>query len=388
MGQILKRVLQPPDLTENSMFLWGPRRTGKSFWIKNQLKYDFHHIDLLKSDVFAEYASKPALLRERFSEDKLTDNVKLIVIDEIQKCPELLDEVHWMIENTQKKFLLTGSSARKLRKYHSNLLAGRAIRREMRPICFPEYQIEDLERVFVTGLLPVHLLSNSPIELIRSYVADYLKEEIAQESITRNLQAFSDFLRVSAVTNSELLNFTNISREVGVSAKVVKSYFEILEDTLLGFRLTPWRKSQKRRSVETEKFYFFDVGISNFLAKRTPKLGTPEFGKSFEHYIFMELKAYQAYKNLDLEINFWRTSNGQEVDFIVNQDALAIEVKSGNRTHETDLKGLTLIAEERTFKERILVSQDELPKIFNDKYGKILVLPWRNFLERLWAGEL
>ncbi|MGH8009025.1 MAG: ATP-binding protein, partial [Candidatus Binatia bacterium] len=203
-----------------------------------------------------------------------------------------------------------------------------------------------------------------------------------------NLPAFSEFLRVAALTSSELLNYTNVAREVGVSAKVVRGYFEILEDTLLGTRLCPWTRRVRRRLIQTEKFYFFDVGITNYLTRRTPRLGTPEFGKSFEHYIFMELLAYRAYRAPELDIRYWRTSSGREVDFLLDDRALAIEVKASTHVHEAELKSLTALAEEGPIKRRIVVSLETHPREVGDHLGPVVILPWREFLAQLWSGVL
>jgi len=388
---IFSRFLQLPDLTKQNVFLWGPRKVGKSSWIRHNLSHAVY-IDLLKSDIYSEYASNPALLRERYAVLSTAQEARLpIVIDEVQRCPPLLDEVHWLIENTPQRFLLTGSSARKLRRQHANLLGGRAWRREMRPLTSAEISADgtntfDIERAIVHGLIPTHYLSNDYKEELRSYVADYLVEEIAHEGAVRSLPAFSDFLRVASITNSELLNYTNVAREVGVSAKVVRGYFEILEDTLLGFRIAPWSKSRNRRMVETEKFYLFDVGVCNHLARRTPAYGTPEFGKSFEHFILMELLAYRAYRSPDLEVRFWRTSNKQEVDFILNDKEVALEIKSSSKTALVDCKNLSIVREDGAIKRRILVSFDQQPKILSDRFGAIEILPWREFLQQLWQG--
>jgi predicted AAA+ superfamily ATPase len=246
----------------------------------------------------------------------------------------------------------------------------------------------DIGRAIRHGLIPSHYIEDNYKEELRSYVADYLTEEIAQEGAVRSLPAFSNFLRVASITNSELLNYTNVAREVGVSAKVVRGYFEILEDTLLGFRVSPWSKSTNRRLVETEKFYLFDVGVSNFLARRTPEFGTPEFGKSFEHLILMELFAYRAYRSPDTDIRFWRTSNKQEVDFIINDKEVAIEVKSSQSVHLTDCKSMTLLSEDGPIKRRILVSFDPEPRRVSDKFGVIEITPWREFLRELWSGGI
>lgn len=337
-------------------------------------------IDFLKTDVFSEYASKPSLLRERFS-----TMTQRIVIDEIQMVPNILNEVHWLIENTQLSFLLTGSSPRKLRRQHANLLGGRAWRFTMTPLSYIEIADFDLSKAMRTGFLPPHLLSEDPVQELRAYVADYLKEEIAAEAVVQNIPAFSEFLRIAAITSGDLLNYTNVARETGVSAKVIRNYFQILEDTLLGFRLQPWRRVTNRRLIETEKFYLFDVGVSHFLAQRKPELYTPEFGKSFEHFILMELKAYQAYRNPELLLHYWRTSSGQEVDFILGDMEVAVEIKSSKRVHATDTKGLKALAESHTVKRLILVSFEMEPKTIEDR---IECLPWEIFLQMLWAGEI
>lgn len=380
MGHIVRRLLEIQLPRRKSAFLWGPRRVGKSYWLRQHYP-DAPLIDLLQTDVFAEYAVRPALLRERFAHRP----GHLVVIDEVQKIPALLDEVHWLIENTALSFLLTGSSARKLRRGHANLLAGRAWRRLMVPLTILEVDRLDLERVMVSGLLPPHFLSPSPLEELRAYVADYLKEEIAAEAVTQNIPAFAEFLRVAALTSSELLNYTNVAREAGVSAKVVRSYFEILEDTYLGFRLRPWQKARRRRLIETEKFYLFDVGVTNYLALRRPRRGSAEFGKSFEHYILMELRAYQSYRQPDLELRFWRTAAGHEVDVIAGDLDLAIEVKGGGRVHDGDLRGLRALAEDGRVRRRVVVCLETEPRKLADG---IEVLPWRHFLARLWDGDL
>ena len=379
MKKIKKRTLELNLPANRSAFLWGPRKTGKTYWINRHFA-DSVVIDLLKTDVFAEYASRPSLLRERYQEYR-----RLVVIDEIQMVPDLLNEIHWLIENTGASFLMTGSSARKLRRRHANLLAGRAWRYSMTPLTYAETEDFDLEQIMLSGLLPPHFLSSDPVQDLRSYVADYLKEEIAVEAVIRNIPAFAEFLRVAALTSGELLNYTNVARETGVSAKVVRNYFQILEDTLLGFRIQPWRKVRNRRLIETEKFYLFDVGVTNYLARRTPRIGTPEFGNSFENYILMELKAYQAYRNPELDIRYWRTSSGFEVDFILDDMNVAIEVKGSHRIHSSHTKGLRALLEEHTVKRSVIVSLEKQPRKLD---SSIEVLPWQVFLEELWSGEL
>lgn len=377
--KIKKRLLAMRLPKGKSAFLWGPRKVGKSFWLKEHFPDDIL-IDLLKTDVQMEYATRPALLRERFSE---TD--RRIIIDEVQMVPTLLNEVHWLIENKNIAFILSGSSPRKLIRNDANLLGGRAWRYTMAPLCYPEISNFNIEQAMVSGLLPPHLTSEDPMQDFRAYVADYLKEEILAEATIRDIPAFSDFLKVAAITSGELLNYTNVAFEAGVNAKVVRSYFQILEDTLLGFRLQPWRKSKNRRLIETEKFYLFDIGLANYLASRQPKQGTPEFGKSFEHFILLELMAYKAYKNPELELTYWRTSNGKEVDFILGNMRVAIEIKSSKRVQESDTRSLQLLKTEQPVKKCILVSFETEEKILA---GDIQCLPWKVFLEKLWSGEI
>jgi len=379
MRKIIRRVLTIDLPLNRSAFLWGPRKTGKTYWIHATFPKNVV-IDLLKTDVFSEYATRPSLLRERYADYK-----GLIIIDEIQMAPGLLNEIHWMIENRHTNFLMTGSSARKLRRRHANLLGGRAWRYTMHPLTLLETEGFDLEKIMISGLLPPHFLSPDPRSDLRAYVADYLKEEIANEAKVQNIPAFADFLRVAALTSGELLNYTNVAREAGVNSRAVRTYFQIMEDTLLGFRVAPWKRSRTRRMIETEKFYIFDLGLANYLSRRTPREGTPEFGKSFEHYILMELRAYQAYRNPETEIHYWRTSTGREVDFILGEMDVAIEIKGSARVHEGDTKGLHALLGERRVKHPVIVSLEKEPRKIE---RGIRVLPWRLFLEELWSGNM
>ena len=373
---IRNRLVEVSLQNRRSAFLWGPRRTGKSYLMRERFP-DAILIDLLKTDLFAEYASRPALLRERHSQKD-----KLIVIDEIQTVPDLLNEVHWMIENCGSQFLLTGSSARKLRKSHTNLLAGRALRHTLCPLVYKEVSGFNLEQVMISGLLPPHYLSPDPVLDLRAYVGDYLKQEIAAEAVVRSIPSFAEFLFVSAIHSGELINYTNIARESGVSAKTVRAYIEILEDTMLGFRLPPWRRAKTHRLIETEKFYLFDVGVTNYLARRTPRLGTPEFGHAFEQYVLMELQAFRAYRNPDMPISFWRTSSGLEVDFILDDMRTAIEVKGAPRIGDHHLRGLRALKAEFSPRRCCVICLESEPRKTHDD---IEILPWDHFLQELWA---
>ena len=360
--------------------MWGPRRTGKTYWLKKYfLQREHHFIDLLKTDVYFEYASRPSLLRERWKS-------QLTVIDEIQKAPALLDEIHWLIENKSASFLLTGSSSGKLKRSHANLLAGRAWRFEMAPLSFYEVEGFSLQKALSYGLLPPHFLSSDPLKDLRAYVADYLKEEIADTARIKNIPAFAEFLRVAALTNAELLNYSNVGREVGISAKVVRNYFEILYDTFLAYRLPPWRSSKKRKMTLTDKFYFFDVGVANYLARTKPWPGNPSFGKSFEHYILMELMSWKKYRNPELDLSFWRdSSSGHEVDLICNDMHTVIEVKSSSRIHKNHLKGLKALKEEYKPKNILLVCMEKEARTVEQD---IQILPYKDFLKKLWKEDL
>ncbi len=379
MAQILRRLLEIDLPAGRSAFLWGPRKVGKTYWLH-------HHfvtagdvvIDLLETDTFAEYAARPALLRERW-------NGRRTIIDEVQKVPALLDEVHWLIERRGAAFLMTGSSLRKLRRGHANLLAGRAWRFEMGPLSATEVTGFDLERVAWTGLVAPHYLSSDPDRDLRAYVADYLKDEIAAEAHIRDIPAFAEFLRVAALSSGGLINYTNIAREAGVSAKVVRAYIELVEDTMLGVRLPPWMRTRNRRMIQTEKFYLFDVGVANHLARRRPRIGSSEFGASFEHLVLMELQSYRRYRAPDLDIRFWRTSTGIEVDFILGDMATAIEVKGSSRVHAGDLRGLRALAESHAVRQSVVVCLERQPRQVDPA---IAVLPWADFLVQLWSGEL
>ena len=382
MKSIGKRLIDLKLPKDRSAFLWGPRKSGKSYWLKNNYgKYpNLPFIDLLKTKEYSEYATRPGLLSERYK-----DNKGLIIIDEIQKVPPLLDEVHWLIENSKNHFILTGSSARKLKRGKANLLGGRAWRYHMTPLSFMEVEGFDLEEVMSSGLLPPHYLSSHPQKDLEAYVHDYLKEEIAGEALTQNLPAFHEFLRVAALTSSELLSYANVASECGVSPKIVRTYFDILEDTYLGFRVKPWNKSKERRLIQTEKFYLFDVGVKNYLAKSQPKIGSAEFGKSFEHYILMELKAYQAYKNPELDIYFWRTANDQEVDFILGDKIAALEIKASERVSSKDLRHLSVLLEDGPVKHKIVICLEHQVRALSQD---IKIWPWKHFLQMLWDGEI
>lgn len=364
-----------------SLFLWGARQTGKSTLLK-MLFPKAIWFDLLKSDVFERYQNNPAQFREAILATSIED---IVIVDEIQKIPALLDEIHWLIVNHQTRFILSGSSPRKIIRSGANLLGGRALRYELYPLIYAEIPEFDLQRALSNGLLPRHYLADNSKKLISAYLGSYLRDEIIAEAKIRNIGAFTKFLEAAAFSNGEMVNYTNIASECGVSSTTVKEYFQILEDTLIGRFLPSFQKKPKRRVILAPKFYYFDVGIANYLLKRGRiEVGSEAFGSAFEHFIYQELYAHSKYSDLDYAISYWRTTSQIEVDFILGDHEVAIEVKGTNNVQTRHLKGLRSFSEEYTVKKLIVVSNDPLTRII----GNVTVLPWEQFLKKLWEGEI
>ena len=378
---MLSRKINLQDAENDSLFLWGARQTGKSTLLK-MLFPDTRYIDLLKSDEFERYNRRPALLREELS---LLPENELVIIDEIQKIPALLDEVHWLISNHHLRFILSGSSARKLRRSGVNLLGGRAIRKHLYPFVSTEIPEFDLIKACNNGTLPRHYLVENATNRLHAYVGDYLQQEIKAEALTRNLNTFSRFMEIAALSNGEILNYKNIASECGVSAPTVKEYFSILEETLIGYTIPAFTRNVKRRVIQSPKFYYFDVGIANFLLRRTAiKPGSPEFGHAFEHFILQEIIAYIGYFRPLQHLSYWRTSSGYEVDAIIGNAEVAIEIKSSDEVQSHHTKGLKAFSEEFPNCRLILVSLDKYARLMNN----VEVYPALQFLSMLWDGDL
>lgn len=381
---MIRRALSLPARPKQSFFLWGPRQAGKSSLLKATYP-DARTIDLLLTGEYVRYLRQPGLLR-----DELRDASpgELTLIDEIQKVPALLDEVHWLIENRRLVFGMCGSSARKVRRGHANLLGGRAIRHELFGLVSTELEVPvDLPRWLNHGYLPRHYLSTDPGRLLRAYVDDYLKEEIAAEGLIRNLPAFANFLSAAALSDTELVNYTNIARECAVSANAVKEYFQILVDTLLGRFLPAYTRRPKRRVIQAPKFYFADVGVVNQLARRGKlQIGSELFGKALENLVHHELVAFREYRGHDWDLAYWRLASGIEVDFIVGTMHAAIEVKSTVRAGDHHLAGLrALRVDHQQVGRRILVCTEPKRRVTADG---IEILPVTVFLDRLWGDKL
>lgn len=384
-----KRILTMDFPVGQSVFLWGPRKTGKSTFLKARFP-DSVYFDLLQSDLFLRWSADPASFREEVLALPEQKRVYPIIIDEVQLIPGLLNEIHWLIENASVYFVLCGSSARKLRSTGANLLGGRAWRFSFFPLVYPEVPELDLLQVFQRGLIPSHYTSTYPERTLSAYVQDYLYHEIQMEGLVRNLADFSRFLSNFAFSNGELTNFSAVARDCGVDAKTVKSYYQILVDTMLGYFVFPFSVSEGRDSLSSvPKFYLFDLGMAHFLAKKQiTMLKGAEAGKALEHYLLTEMVAYRGLYEKRFDIRYWRTRSGLEVDFILGDADVAIEVKITSHVQKTELKGLIAFLQEHPNVKPIVVSQDPRPRVIETPFGRIWVQPWRMFLEALWRQDI
>ena len=377
--EINRQLQLEPLLAMKSFFLFGPRATGKTTLIQQQLAKKATVIDLLDSRYFLRLLSAPHELESLIE----AAPAEIIVIDEIQRIPELLNEIHRLIETKNLTFLLTGSSARKLRRGQANLLAGRVWEARMFPLIYREIPDFKLYRYLQYGGLPAVYLSAYPEEELNAYVNTYLKEEIMAEGLIRRLPPFSRFLKTMALANGEMINFTKLANDCQVPPSTVTEYVGLLEDTLVGFLLPAWTESKKRKAIKTGKFYFFDPGVTHMLAgTETLDRNSNLYGKSFEQFICMELRAYLSYRRKKIPLTYWRSKNGHEVDFLLGTKT-AIEVKAAKKVSKNDFKGLKYLNEEGVFQILILVSQDPV----STRTGNILAIPWQKFLSDLWQDK-
>jgi predicted AAA+ superfamily ATPase len=362
-------------LRQKSHFLFGPRQTGKTFLARRMLK-NARFYDLLDSSTYLALSQNPGRIAEEVSSLD-----RIVVIDEIQRIPGLLNEVHRLIEERGIRFLLTGSSARKLRRGGVNLLGGRARTRHLHPLTYRELKGGfDLNRVIESGLLPSIYFSDNPGADLKAYAGTYLQQEIVAEGAARNIPAFSRFLGVAAFCNATIVNFTNVANDAQVARTTVYEYFDILKDTLLLHELPAWRQSKKRKPIASSKYYFFDVGILATLQGREFRPRTPEFGEAFETYLMHELICYRDYVTEE-PLSYWRSTSGFEVDFIIGGHT-AIEVKAKQNLSPVDLKSLNALSEEKKLKRYLCVSMEPRRR----RIGDVIVLPYKEFLEELWGG--
>ena len=384
---LYKRTLSLDLPQGQSAFLWGPRKTGKSTLLRQRFP-DAARFDLLDTRLLLDLTRSPWVLAERLSalgEKKLANPV---IIDEVQKVPAILDEVHRLIEDKGVGFVLCGSSARKLKRSHSNMLGGRAWRFSLHPLTYREIPDFDLLQALNRGLIPQHYDTNRYRRALAGYVDDYLKEEVFDEGLVRNTPAFSRFFDALSFSHGELLNFSNIARDCGVDSKTVREYFQILVDTLVGTLLEPFSRRRSREVItRAPKFYLFDVGVAGHLMGRRVERPTgPEFGRAIEHLVLMEVLAYRSYRELDLPLRFWRTKSGLECDFVLGRDGeVAIEVKASARLRPSDLRSIRVYVEEHHPQRAIVVCNERDARRTSDG---IWILPWERFLEQLWSGAI
>jgi predicted AAA+ superfamily ATPase len=380
---MFRRLIRLPERPRECFFLWGPRQTGKSTLLK-AIYPQAIRIDLAKTEEFVRYSERPALLREEL-EHSPPDPV--VVIDEIQKVPPLLEEVRWLSENRGRVFAMSGSNARPVRQSPPALPPGRVARFDLFGLTSAEIgRPFDLCRMLNHGYLPRHYLADAPARPLRAYIESYLKEEAPLSGRTRSLRAFSGFLTAVALTDAELVNYATIARECGVSAPTAREYFQVLVDTRLGRFLPAFTKRPKRRVIGAPKFFLADVGMVNTLARRGAlAAGSELFGKAFENWIFHELTAASHYRERYMELSYWRLASGIEVDFVIGDMRCAIEAKAVARVTSDHLKGLRQLAVDQPgVRRRVVASLEPSPRVTEDG---IEVLPWRVFLDRLWSGE-
>ena len=368
-------------LEDGSIFLFGARQTGKSTFLEQTLK-NAVFFDLLDSNLRLKLQRDPSLLYDTL-QDKPAGTI--IVIDEIPEIPELLNEVHRLIQKKGLRFVLTGSSPRKLKRKGHNTLGGRAVPCYFFPFVSAELHDIDLDKALLYGLLPPHYLAKNPRRLLSGYIDIYLKEEIKEEALSRNIAVFQRFMQAAALTSGEIVNYTNIANDCNVSAKTIKEYFSILEDTLIGYMLPAYTKTNKRKVTQAPKFYFFDVGVYNYLLQRTslpPE--TPEYGHSFEHFVMQELRAYVNYFQKDEALSYWHTYNNKEIDVVVGQAKIGIEIKSTAEIQPKHLSNFKDYHDEFPDSRCIIVSRDKLTR----RNGNIEIMYVFDFLKQLWAGEI
>lgn len=376
-----QRVLSIGETVEDmSVFLFGARQTGKSTYLRQAFPNALY-IDLLDSSVRRVYKDRPSVLY-----DQLADGAsQVVIIDEITEVPELLNEVHRLIFKNDTRFILCASSARKLRRQGANTLGGRANPCYFYPLVSAEVPDLNIDRAVTVGMIPNHYLAKRPETMLSAYIDVYLQQEIKAEAIVRNVDAFERFMEVAALTNGDIVNYSNIASDCGVHSETIKEYFAILEDTLIGYMIPAYHKSLKRKEVQAPKFYYFDAGIANYLLRRNQlQRGTVEYGQAFEHFVIQELIAYLGYSKSRERLSYWHTYSGSEVDAIIG-NRMAIEIKSTDIVKPKHLRGLKAFADEYSGFERILVSFDPITRTTEDGIRLINI---HDFLKKLWANEL
>ena len=385
----VKMVLMYARLLSNptqSVFLFGPRGTGKSTWIRERFPSAVTY-DLLDTGEALRLSKEPQVLYRELAALPAGD---WAVLDEVQRVPELLHEVHRLIESHRLRFVLCGSSARKLRRGGVNLLAGRAVTTSLFPLVSAELSFNlDLERILLFGALPMAVTGDNPQEYLRAYAETYLVQEVRADALTRNLGAFARFLEIAARQNAQVTNTTGIARDAGISRRTVQNHFEILTDTLLGYWLPPWKLKSATKQVRQSKFYFFDCGVVRALSGRLPYPPVAEeMGPLAETFILNELRAYLSYSGRHYPLYFWRNYDGTEVDALCEtvEGFVAIEIKASSRWDKRFNRGLHRIREDlgRGKTKCYGVYLSDRMALWDD----VWVMPALEFLKRLWADEI
>lgn len=378
---MIPRFYQLSSELESSVFLFGARQTGKSIFLGMQFP-NAVYIDLLDAKMRRRFRARPELLYEML-QDKQESSI--VVIDEIPLVPELLNEVHRLIQQKNLRFVLCGSSARKLKRKGHDTLGGRALPCYFYPFVSAEIAHLDLDKALLYGMLPPHYLAKNPERLLDGYIDVYLREEIKEESLVRNLDAFERFMEVAATCDGEIVNYENIASDCQVSAKTVKEYFGILSDTLIGYTIPAYTKVVKRKVVQAPKFYYFDVGVYNHLLNRTSLApGTSEYGHCFEHFVIQELVAYIGYTHNRKKLTYWHTYNGKEVDAVIGEAEIGIEIKSTDEVQNKHMSNFKEYLEEFPNSRTIVVSRDPITR----RVGNVEIIYIFDFLRMLWNGEL
>lgn len=376
-----KRIFDIENRLDEGMFLFGGRQVGKSTLLRERFPKAIY-VDLLDPDTRKRFRRRAMDFYEMLVK---YPPKTLVIVDEIQKLPELLDVVHKLMVENGLHFILSGSSARKIKKASVNQLGGRANEEHLYPLVYAEIPDYDFGRAIQNGMIPRHYDVKDARVRLKNYVNLYLREEIEEEALVQNIDTFERFLEVAAVTNTEILNFDNIASDCGVSVNTAKAYFKILYDTLLGFEVKPYRKVIKRKLYQTSKFYFFDVGIPNYLLHRFHLMpGTPEYGHAFESLVMQEIRAYLGYSDSEEELTYWHTYNKDEVDAVIGDARVAIEIKSTDHIESEHKKGLQRFVEEHPDAKQIIVSRDTLTR----RAGNIDLYYVTDFFKALWAGEI
>lgn len=381
---MIQRFLKIEDVKYGSVFLFGARQTGKTTLLLS-LFPGSRFYDMLEYDTYERLRRNPSLLRQELQD---CEPGEVVIIDEIQLIPELLNEVHWLISRKDIHFILSGSSARKLKRKGVNTLGGRAVRNVLYPLVSHEIPDFDLVKAVNRGMLPTHYLAPDEHQLhkrLQAYVSVYLKEEIAAEALVRRLPSFTRFMEIAALTNGEIVNYRNVAQDCGIDAKTVKEYFNILEQTLIGYIVPAFSQTVKRKVNKAPRFYYFDVGLPNYLLHRSNLLpGSEDFGHAFEHLLMQEIIAYLGYHDLEDTLSYWHTYTGYEVDAVLGDAQVAIEFKSCQEVKSKHLRGLKAFKEEHHAARLIIVSMDVLPRTFHD----VEVMPANYFLQQLWQGNI